>query len=277
MPAYLLTWNPLKFDWSNLSELAKKIDQGKPYKDSWSVVNKHVRAGDRLFLYKQGTDPRGLFGSAFAGCDPYVAKHWSGNGKPTRYITLKYDKLLDVSKHPDLILPRARLLTGAVGTIHWATQGSGIRISDKAAEELERIWADHLRTLGAGARPFTSAAESVGLELAEGELLTPRLVAHRRREQLLRSEKIRTVLEKTGVLQCEISGCAFDFFRTYGELGKNYAHVHHLSPLAESDGKSKTSLNDLAIVCANCHAMIHRSGECLAPKQIERALATPAR
>ena len=34
-----------------------------------------------------------------------------------------------------------------------------------------------------------------------------------------------------------------------------------LQPLSET-GPTDTLLEDLAVVCANCHAMIHRGGEC---------------
>ena len=53
-------------------------------------------------------------------------------------------------------------------------------------------------------------------------------------------------------------GCGFDFHEVYGEVGREFAHVHHLEPLGERDDATVTSLADLAIVCANCYAMIHR-------------------
>ncbi|WP_202944680.1 HNH endonuclease [Desulforapulum autotrophicum] len=54
--------------------------------------------------------------------------------------------------------------------------------------------------------------------------------------------------------------CGFDFEKTYGELGRNYIHVHHLIPLSKI-GK-EYSINpqtDLIPVCPNCHAMLHKS------------------
>lgn len=89
-------------------------------------------------------------------------------------------------------------------------------------------------------------------------------IRHRRRESALRATKIRQALrESNGHLVCEVPNCGFDFLNTYGEDGRNFAIVHHKRPLswAPSNG-AKTSLTDLAIVCANCHAMIHRGGKC---------------
>ncbi len=100
--------------------------------------------------------------------------------------------------------------------------------------------------------------ELVGLEGAPLQ----RLVAHRRRERRLRDAKIAQALNGAkGRLRCEVPGCDFDFERVYGALGAGYAQVHHLDTLSMRSRPSTTSLDRLAIVCANCHAMIHRHGQ----------------
>ncbi len=87
-----------------------------------------------------------------------------------------------------------------------------------------------------------------------------RLTIHRRREWKLREAKIAEAL-KRGRLRCDVPGCRFDFEKTYGSLGRGYAQVHHLRQLSDRDEDTPTSLADLAVVCANCHAMIHRGGK----------------
>ncbi|WP_365305597.1 HNH endonuclease [uncultured Thiodictyon sp.] len=57
-------------------------------------------------------------------------------------------------------------------------------------------------------------------------------------------------------------GCNFDFETTYGSVGSRFAHVHHLRPLSQTTAPMVTTLKDLAVVCANCHAIVHRGGEC---------------
>ena len=56
---------------------------------------------------------------------------------------------------------------------------------------------------------------------------------------------------------CKI--CSFSFEEKYGELGKEFIHVHHITPI-HSIGKSYKIdyVNDLIPVCPNCHAMLHR-------------------
>jgi hypothetical protein len=137
----------------------------------------------------------------------------------------------------------------------------------------EAPWAvtDYDYTTGAcvlvrGAAPVTPATpDSSDFELSwfEGKR-RPRFIVHRRREAAARRAKIAQALEANGGrLICEVPNCGFDFAKQYGALGKGYAQVHHRLPLgkASHDGQ-KTKLEDLAIVCANCHAMIHVGGEC---------------
>jgi predicted HNH restriction endonuclease len=54
--------------------------------------------------------------------------------------------------------------------------------------------------------------------------------------------------------------CGFDYETVYGEWGSGFAEVHHLIMLggAESSERLTDPEHDLAVVCANCHRMIHR-------------------
>jgi 5-methylcytosine-specific restriction protein A len=87
--------------------------------------------------------------------------------------------------------------------------------------------------------------------------------AHRHREARAREAKIADFRSRNGNrLFCEVPRCSFDFGQRYGALGEGYAHVHHLTPLGSRETGTVTTLDQLAIVCANCHAMIHLGGEC---------------
>lgn len=53
--------------------------------------------------------------------------------------------------------------------------------------------------------------------------------------------------------------CEFDFEKTYGEVGKNFIHVHHLIEISSvSEEYEIDPIQDLLPVCPNCHAMIHK-------------------
>jgi 5-methylcytosine-specific restriction protein A len=88
----------------------------------------------------------------------------------------------------------------------------------------------------------------------EGQLLT---FQHQRRE---RSRKIVTakkaaVLKTLGKLICEV--CHFDFAKQYGKRGQGFIECHHIKPVADLGDGTPTRLADLALVCANCHRMVH--------------------
>lgn len=67
--------------------------------------------------------------------------------------------------------------------------------------------------------------------------------------------------------------CAFDFEKIYGELGKGYIHVHHLTPLSEIGRDYKVDpIEDLRPVCPNCHAMLHREDPALSIDELKYLL-----
>jgi predicted HNH restriction endonuclease len=74
-------------------------------------------------------------------------------------------------------------------------------------------------------------------------------------------------LEADGKLQCDV--CGFDFARAYGVLGQGFIEAHHIVPVSRLDGKTKTRVSDLALVCSNCHRMLHR-GRSLSVKELRR-------
>ena len=96
----------------------------------------------------------------------------------------------------------------------------------------------------------------------------PRLVAHLRRErnQKIVKKKKAATLESTGCLACEV--CGFDSYKVYGEPGQDFCEVHHLKPLSKADGVIETTLDDLAIVCSNCHRVIHRTDPMLTIEEL---------
>jgi hypothetical protein len=73
-----------------------------------------------------------------------------------------------------------------------------------------------------------------------------------------RNPKLRNDALKIHGYDCFV--CKFNFERTYGSWGKNWAEVHHLKPVSESRGAKRITdpQKDLIVLCANCHRMIHR-------------------
>lgn len=64
-----------------------------------------------------------------------------------------------------------------------------------------------------------------------------------------------------GILGHICMGCGFDFQRIYGERGAEYIEAHHLMPLhslPEGKAVSMDPKKDFAVLCANCHRIVHR-------------------
>jgi 5-methylcytosine-specific restriction endonuclease McrA len=85
-----------------------------------------------------------------------------------------------------------------------------------------------------------------------------RLVLHLRRERRAKlvAAKKASVVAAGYPLACE--ACGFCFGKQYGKLGASYCEIHHRRQLADGEERA-TTLNDLAILCSNCHRMIHRT------------------
>lgn len=81
---------------------------------------------------------------------------------------------------------------------------------------------------------------------------------HRKRERnpkLIKDAK-RLFISKHGGLFCE--ACNFDFQKTYGDRGVDFIEGHHKKLISEMREGEKTKVEDIAMLCSNCHRMIHR-------------------
>ncbi len=73
-----------------------------------------------------------------------------------------------------------------------------------------------------------------------------------------RNRYISLKVKKRKGYTCEV--CDFNFTTKYGALGKDFIETHHLIPISTLElGKFKVNLaDDFAVLCSNCHRMIHR-------------------
>ena len=71
-----------------------------------------------------------------------------------------------------------------------------------------------------------------------------------------RSRTLRDKCLKHHGHACKV--CDLRFEDRYGEIGRDFIHVHHLRPLAETGERKTNPHTDLVPVCPNCHAMLHK-------------------
>lgn len=103
-------------------------------------------------------------------------------------------------------------------------------------------------------------------EFSEGKILLKKHLQRERNVKLIETAKKRFI-EKHGHLYCEV--CGFDFEEVYGELGKKFIEAHHIKPVSQMTENEKTNIDDIVMVCSNCHSMIHRKKPWLAIDKIK--------
>lgn len=142
---------------------------------------------------------------------------------------------------------------------------------DAFAETPEKLHETAQAVRGFMRQPANELAESEfeGAEAEEGRLLTRVHYARERSRELVRKKK-QEALKKNGCLRCE--ACGFVYSASYGDHGKDFIEVHHLKPLHTLTPGSKTSLLDLALLCANCHRMLHARKPWLSLESIRKLI-----
>jgi hypothetical protein len=73
-------------------------------------------------------------------------------------------------------------------------------------------------------------------------------------------------------LHCDI--CGFSFVRYYGDIGKEFIEAHHKVPLSSKSSSRVTNESDFALVCSNCHRMLHRQFPALTIEELKRFIST---
>lgn len=74
-----------------------------------------------------------------------------------------------------------------------------------------------------------------------------------------------------GALFCEVCGFSFD---TYGERGKDYIEAHHDVPVSDLGDDGVSNIDDIKMVCANCHRILHRKRPWLKVDELKSLLQT---
>lgn len=113
------------------------------------------------------------------------------------------------------------------------------------------------------AMPDPLAPADEGEPLTEGRVQQVTVTRHERNPRLR-----QLCLQHYGYV-CQV--CGMNFEQVYGEIGKEYIEVHHLNPIADTDGEHALDPHEgLVPLCSNCHSMIHRGGRDGKPLTLEK-------
>ena len=67
--------------------------------------------------------------------------------------------------------------------------------------------------------------------------------------------------------------CGFNFEKTFGSIGHNYIHVHHIVPVSSmTEQYIINPAKDMIPVCPNCHAMLHKQDPPFLPEELKEIL-----
>ncbi|HTA63017.1 MAG TPA: HNH endonuclease [Bacteroidia bacterium] len=125
----------------------------------------------------------------------------------------------------------------------------GIKPSENGAFGVKRkFWLLNLKT------DFQSNEELTG-EFPEGKIIE-RIHKHRERNSYVVQLAKTNFKKKHGRLFCQI--CKFDFEKAYGVIGKDFIEGHHTIAVSKMSANHKTRPEDIAMLCSNCHKMVHK-------------------
>lgn len=99
------------------------------------------------------------------------------------------------------------------------------------------------------------AEEDDELAFPEGKEIFRLHKSKERNVELIKAIKQKH-LQKDSKLCCQV--CNFSFIDKYGELGEGFIEAYHLFPISQLTDETETKISDLALVCSNCHRMLHR-------------------
>lgn len=106
-------------------------------------------------------------------------------------------------------------------------------------------------------------------EFPEGKIVERSHKARERNSQVVELAK-NNFKKKNGKLFCQV--CNFDFEKIYGTLGRDFIEGHHTIAVSDMPPDYKTNPNEIAMLCGNCHRMVHKKRPWLLMEQLSQLI-----
>ena len=146
--------------------------------------------------------------------------------------------------------------------VKWASDFSPVRILLGAEQfTVKELSAGELKQLEKAIDDGEKADKE--MDALEGEAYLAEAMFRSRNRSLIQAKK------SNSDYRCEV--CGFKFEEKYGLIGREYIVAHHVRMIAR--GPSKTTLDGIALVCANCHAMIHTKNPAVSIDELRKLVA----
>lgn len=98
-------------------------------------------------------------------------------------------------------------------------------------------------------------------EFPEGKIVERMHKARERNNQVISFAKEK-FKKQNGRLFCQV----------YGDIGKDFIEGHHTIAISEMIADHKTKVKDIAMLCANCHTMVHKKRPWLTMKDLDKLI-----
>ena len=280
---FLLTWKEDQWPHKKLLRLVNTFKAEEEVEDVWRFKShKKAKVGDRVFIMKQGKNPRGLFGSGRITGKPFQNKNMTNKaGQHPWCVDVTFDQLVDPKK--TLLVPYEELSRFYPERGLWNNQSSGIEIPEHVASKIEQHWkASNVTTSGGESwseeevqRDLAQFSDALFQQEVEKELVAEksaalppeppgperppaRLLSHKGKRYQRSPKKSADALLSAGY-HCEIDSRHKSF--TSSQTGENYVEAHHLIPLKQQEHYS-FSLDvraNIVSLCPNCHRLVHHA------------------
>jgi hypothetical protein len=255
---WLIKGNPSHYKWDN----NLRPGNVEPWSTRFSVAA--MATGDRVFLWESGGRSRIIGFATVVNVGGRSAGSWHFK---VRYLTERFEcmpGIVELRLTPAL-KDASFLEPGVYRTVYplTATQAAATYRAVISTNSADDIWRDVAK--------FPRLPDiDLNLSAKEGRR---KLVTHlqiERAPELAPAKKAQFRRQHKGALFCECCG------RDFAEYGKHHEamfEVHHLTALGQAKKGIETKLSDLAVLCSNCHRVIHRHAPMISVKQLSKHLA----
>ncbi|MDE6300807.1 MAG: hypothetical protein K2M19_03745 [Muribaculaceae bacterium] len=148
MSIVILKWNP-SFSSYTMARFLNDLEKSALANNgnvgmNWSIWDADkVKTGDVCFLLKVGYGQTGITARGTITSDPYSGEDWAWRNRPTMYCDFDFETMINPDAYP---LLNSAELTKAIPDFDWYGGHSGIVLTEKQGDKLERLWHEYMQS-----------------------------------------------------------------------------------------------------------------------------------
>lgn len=239
MTNWIISANSQMYDHTSSFEHYSFID--------WRQGNVNFEVGDIIFIYSTRPTSMIQYKCIVEKIDLYYPnirddkEYWKDKKEYNKSINGKFMRLKLIEQ---LHNEKLNLINLKINGLNAAPQGP-IKIKPKLLEYINSNFSDDNQT--------EIFPEMLGNTIVDYEGVKKLVLVNKYERSSIARKKC---IDFHG-LDCKV--CGMNFLKKYGEIGNDFIHIHHLTPIHKIGKQYKIDYKtDLIPVCPNCHSMLHR-------------------